>query len=143
MEGNCNSRATNIPFFNYEVVLKFCSSKDFERSKSLDVSALADQKHLNSLQIVECYELEELKMDYTGDFTFLAFAPNLKCTKVNGCRDIQEIVSDAPERIYRKPLPFPHLKEMKKGGNSFNGNIRPLKMLFLSMGFDIGSDPDS
>lgn len=51
---------------SYEVVLKFCSSKDFERSKSLDVSALADLKHLNRLQIVECYELEELKMDYTG-----------------------------------------------------------------------------
>ena len=70
------------------------------------------------------------------DFTFLAFAPNLKCIKVNGCRYIQEIVSDAPEvmwnlnlfaklhylglsclsnlqSIYRKPLPFPHLKEMK------------------------------
>lgn len=70
------------------------------------------------------------------DFTFLAFAPNLKCIKVNGCRDIREIVSDAPEvmrnlnlfaklhylglsclsnlqSIYRKPLPFPHLKDMK------------------------------
>ncbi|KDO52302.1 hypothetical protein CISIN_1g040192mg [Citrus sinensis] len=135
----------------------------FRRSKSLDVSALADLKRLNRLKIAECYGLAELKMDYksvvqnTGqsfvfhslkkfqisyckelkDLTFLIFAPNLKSIEVDSCYALEEIVSDVPEvmmgnlnpfaqfhflcfsylpnlkSIYRKPLPFPHLKEMK------------------------------
>ncbi|KDO52300.1 hypothetical protein CISIN_1g039262mg [Citrus sinensis] len=159
-----NSRALHCVLSSHR--LRSCTQalylKDFKSSKSLDVSALADLKHLKRLQIVECYELEELKMDYTGvvqnrsqpfvfhslrkiqiddcnklkDLTFLAFAPNLKSIEVNSCHGIQEIVSDVPEvmrnlnlfaklqylglsslsnfqSIYWKPLPFPHLKEMK------------------------------
>ena len=69
--------------------------------------------------------------------TFLAFAPNLKSIGTDDCKPLEEIVNDVPEvrmgnlnpfaqlqylglfslqnlkSIYRKPLPFPHLKEMK------------------------------
>ena len=91
----------------------------FKGSKSIYAAALADLKHLKKLCISQCEELEELKIDCTGevkrmcqpyifqslnkvqiyscpvlkDLTFLVFAPNLKSIDVRSCSVMEEIVS--------------------------------------------------
>ncbi|ESR40725.1 hypothetical protein CICLE_v10024850mg [Citrus x clementina] len=111
----------------------------FNDSTSLEVSALADLKQLNRLWITECKQLEELKMDYTGevqqfvfqslkkveifgcyklkDLTFLVFAPNLESIDVRSCRDMEEIASmgkfaEVPE-VMANLNPFGRLQNLE------------------------------
>ncbi|KAK9229521.1 hypothetical protein WN944_022484 [Citrus x changshan-huyou] len=83
----------------------------------------------HSLKKIYIYYCNKLK-----DLTFLAFAPNRKSIGTDSCKPLEEIVSDVPEvrmgnlnpfaqlqylrffslqnlkSIYRKPVPFPHLR---------------------------------
>ncbi|KDO41653.1 hypothetical protein CISIN_1g042327mg [Citrus sinensis] len=93
--------------------------QSFNDSTSLDVSPLADLKHLYRLRVFGCRKLEELKMDYKRlvqatrqpcvfhglhtvhievcltlkDLTFLVFAPNLKYAEILNCPAMEEIIS--------------------------------------------------
>ncbi|KAJ4718311.1 NBS-LRR type disease resistance protein [Melia azedarach] len=88
-------------------------------SKALNIFSLAEMKHLNTLYIVECEFLEELKIDWAGnvqririsqcfhslstvevhscyklkDLTWAILARNLKKIKISYCPDMEEIIS--------------------------------------------------
>ncbi|KAJ0008157.1 hypothetical protein Pint_30021 [Pistacia integerrima] len=97
-----------------------CLQELDDSSKSLDVLRLAHMERLETLHIVECKHLEEMKIDVPGevqhlrethfqglhvvkikfcqklkDLTWLILAPNLKTVSVSNCFDIKELIGVA------------------------------------------------
>nr|AAN62352.1 NBS-LRR type disease resistance protein [Citrus trifoliata] len=122
----------------------------FKDSTSLEVSALADLKQLNRLQIANSVILEELKMDYAEevqqfafrslnmveicnciqlkDLTFLVFAPNLKSIKVGICHAMEEIASEG--KFAEVPEVMANLNPFEKLQNLEVAGARNLKSIY-------------
>ncbi|KAJ4721597.1 NBS-LRR type disease resistance protein [Melia azedarach] len=112
--------------------------RNLENSKSLDVSFLASLRHLERYHLWNCGDLEELKIEYTGEvknirvthgfhslchvtinscsrlshMTWLIFAPNLKYIKIENCKNMEEIIKldEVPAEAMEDPVPFARLQ---------------------------------
>ncbi|KAJ4721580.1 Disease resistance protein family [Melia azedarach] len=107
-------------------------------SKSLDVSHLASLRHLERYDMSVCEDLEELKIEYTGEvkniqvtdgfrslchvtivncsklrhMTWLIFAPNLKRISIDQCESMEEIIKsdEVTAEAMENRVPFARLQ---------------------------------
>ncbi|XP_031250037.1 disease resistance protein SUMM2-like [Pistacia vera] len=118
---SCHALHTFLNSHKFQNYTHGLTLRRLDDSKMLNVLSLADLKHLRRLEIENCENLEELKMEHVKvvvqktrepnnfcslnrvqivccsrirDLTWLVFVPNLKYLFVSHCNEIKEIISE-------------------------------------------------